>query len=276
MAFGMKTKVGRLLAVLFLASFAINIVLSITNITDDFYLPVSRFWELLAGASLAWWRPIYLTSNARSWISIAGLAALLASVALFTPELRFPGWLALLPVAGAVAVILAGRNAVVNRIVFSNRVVVFVGLISYPIYLWHWPLISYASIIRLGKPPTPLMALGLVAASFVLAWATYRFIEYPIRFGGAPLPSHADRRCINSHAWSVRARRLGQERFPRTFPALARYRRQEDRRRQTRCGLQVYQGHGGNRARLDLSDASGPRRAEGSVKRRQYAVSLRP
>ena len=183
MAFGMKAKVGLLLAVLFLASFAINIALSITNITDDFYLSVPRFWEFLAGAALAWWRPIYLTSNARSWISIAGLAALLASVALFTPELRFPGWLALLPVAGAVAVISAGHNAAVNRIVFSNRVVVFVGLISYPFYLWHWPLISYAYIIRLGKPPTTLMALGLLAASFVLAWATYRFIEYPIRFG---------------------------------------------------------------------------------------------
>jgi peptidoglycan/LPS O-acetylase OafA/YrhL len=182
-AFRMKAKVGRLLVVLFLASFAINIALFITNIADDFYLPVSRFWELLAGAGLAWWRPIVLTSSARSWISISGLTALLTSVALFTPELRFPGWLALLPVAGAVAVILAGREAMVNRIVFSNRVVVFVGLISYPLYLWHWPLISYAYIIRLSKAPTPLMAAALLAASFLLAWGTYRFIEYPVRFG---------------------------------------------------------------------------------------------
>ncbi|MGY8685946.1 acyltransferase family protein [Bradyrhizobium sp. UFLA05-153] len=181
--FQIKAKVGRLLAVLFLASFAVNVALSITNISDDFYLPVSRFWELLAGAGLAWWRPIILTSNVRSWISFAGLAVLLTSAALFTPELRFPGWLALLPVAGAVAVILAGRDATTNRIVFSNRAVVFVGLISYPLYIWHWPLISYAYVIRLGKPPTPLMALGLVAASLLLAWATYRFIEYPVRFG---------------------------------------------------------------------------------------------
>ena len=182
-AFQMKAKVGRLLAVLFVASFAINIVLSITNISDDFYLPVSRFWELLAGAGLAWWRPIVLTPNIRSSISFAGLAALLTSAALFTPGLRFPGWPALLPVVGAVAIILAGREATANRIVFSNRAAVFVGLISYPLYIWHWPLISYAHVIRLGKPPTPLMALGLVAASFLLAWATYRFIEYPVRFG---------------------------------------------------------------------------------------------
>jgi peptidoglycan/LPS O-acetylase OafA/YrhL len=189
--FQMKAKLGRLVAVLFLASFAINIALSISNITDDFYLPISRFWELLAGAALAWWRPVFLSANAQSWISIAGLAALLASVALFTPDLQFPGWFALLPVAGAVAVILAGRDATVNRVVFSHRVVVFVGLISYPFYLWHWPLISIAYIIRLGKPPTALMALGLVVASFLLAWATYRFIEYPVRFG-----AHRHRRTL--------------------------------------------------------------------------------
>ena len=174
---------GRLLAVLFLASFTINVALSITNISADFYLPVSRFWELLAGAGLAWWCQIVLSPKVRSWISLAGLAALLTSVALFTAEMRFPGWLALLPVAGAVAVILAGPEATVNRIVFSNRAVVFVGLISYPLYLWHWPLISYAYVIRLGKAPTPLMATALVAASFLLAWVTYRFIEYPVRFG---------------------------------------------------------------------------------------------
>ena len=85
--------------------------------------------------------------------------------------------------AGAVAIILAGREAAVNRTILSTRAAVFVGLISYPLYLWHWPLISYAYIIRLGKPPTPLMAAGLVVVSFLLAWATYRFIEYPVRFG---------------------------------------------------------------------------------------------
>ncbi|OCK60347.1 hypothetical protein LMTR3_35115 [Bradyrhizobium sp. LMTR 3] len=182
-AFRMKAKVGRLLAVLFLASFAINIALSITNIVDDFYLPVSRFWELLIGASLAWRSQIVLTSNIRSWISIVGSAALLTSAALFTPGIPYPGWHALLPVLGAAAIILAGPEATMNRIVFSNRAAVFVGLISYPLYLWHWPLISYAYIIRLGKAPTPLMATALVAASFLLAWATYRFIERPVRFG---------------------------------------------------------------------------------------------
>jgi len=184
LAFQFKAKMGRLLAVLFLASFAINVVLASIDISADFYLPVSRFWELLAGAGLAHCRQIVPAPKVRHWMSIAGLAALMASVVLFTAELRFPGWPALLPVAGAVAIILAGSETSVNRIVFSNRAAVFVGLISYPFYIWHWPLISYAHIIRLGKVPKPLLALGLVAASFLLAWATYRFIEYPLRFGG--------------------------------------------------------------------------------------------
>jgi len=70
----------------------------------------------LAGAGLAWGGQIVLSPSARSWISLAGLVALSASAALFTAEMRFPGWLALLPVSGAVAVILAGPEAAVNRI----------------------------------------------------------------------------------------------------------------------------------------------------------------
>ncbi|WP_168213006.1 MULTISPECIES: acyltransferase family protein [unclassified Bradyrhizobium] len=220
LAFRLKPKVGRLLAVLFLASFIINVALSITEISADFYLPVSRFWELLAGAGLAWRGQLVLSPNVRSWISFAGLAAIVTSAALFTAEMRFPGWLALLPVAGAAAVILAGPEATVNRLVFSNRAVVFVGLISYPLYLWHWPLISYANIIRLGKPPTPLMALGLVATSFLLAWATYRFIEYPVRFG-----RHRHRRTLIVAACVAALGACGlavwiKGGFPERFPSL--------------------------------------------------------
>jgi peptidoglycan/LPS O-acetylase OafA/YrhL len=182
-AFHIRAPIAQLLGALFLASFAINIALSMTSISAAFYFPVSRFWELLAGAGLAWWREIRISPIARSWISLAGLVALSASVALFTTKISFPGWPALLPVAGAVAVILAGPEAIVNRVLFSNRAAVFVGLISYPLYLWHWPLISYALVVRMEKPLTPLMAVALVASSFLLAWATYRFVEYPIRFG---------------------------------------------------------------------------------------------
>jgi peptidoglycan/LPS O-acetylase OafA/YrhL len=220
LAFRIKASVARLMAVLFFASFAFNVVLCSTNIAADFYLPVSRFWELLAGAGLAWRRQTVLKPGARSFVSLVGLAALLASVALFTPEIRFPGWPALLPVAGAMAIILAGPEAAVNRTVFSKPAVVFVGLISYPLYIWHWPLISYAYVMRSGKPPTPLMAAGLLAVSFLLAWVTYRFIEYPVRFG-----AHRRRRTQIIAASMAILGACGlvtwiQNGFPERFPGL--------------------------------------------------------
>ncbi len=128
-------------------------------------------------------RPSSLSSTGRAALSTAGLIALITSVAFFTADMRFPGWLALLPVTGAAAIVGAGPQAAMNRLIFSNRAAVFVGLISYPLYLWHWPLISYAYIVRAGRPPTHLMAAGLIVASFFLAWAAYRFVERLVRFG---------------------------------------------------------------------------------------------
>ena len=148
------------------------------------------------GAALAWRRDIALNALLGHAISLAGIAAILMSAILFTSEMRFPGWLALLPVVGSVAVILAGPNAVVNRAVLSNRVAVSVGLISYPLYLWHWPLIAFSYVIR-GKPPTTLMAFGIVVTSLLLAWATYRFIEHPVRFGSnRPLRTQIVAACV--------------------------------------------------------------------------------
>ncbi|MGY4357706.1 peptidoglycan/LPS O-acetylase OafA/YrhL [Bradyrhizobium sp. i1.3.6] len=179
-AFKLKATIGRLTAGLLVASFVVNLALSLTDTSSDFYLPVSRFWELLAGAALAWRPDINLKASLRHVISITGIAAIAISAASFAPEMRFPGWLALLPVAGSIAVIMAGPNAIVNKTILSNRAAVSIGLISYPLYLWHWPLIAFSYVIR-GKPPTSLMAFGLVVASLLLAWATYRFIEQPVR-----------------------------------------------------------------------------------------------
>jgi peptidoglycan/LPS O-acetylase OafA/YrhL len=220
-AFRLKTAIGKLVVVLFLASFTINIWQSTTSIPDDFFLPASRFWEFLAGTALALRHQIVLTPHVRSWISSAGFAVLLASILLFNSELSFPGWWALLPVNGALALIAAGPEALVNRTILSHRGAVFVGLISYSLYLWHWPLISYAYIIRLGKVPTPLMAVGLVIVSFLLAWATYHFIECPVRFG-----RHRHRRTRIVAACMAALGVCGlavwtENGFPGRFPSLA-------------------------------------------------------
>jgi peptidoglycan/LPS O-acetylase OafA/YrhL len=219
MAFRQKAN-GPVVAALFLVSFLANVLLSTTNIAADFFLPVSRLWEFLGGTILALRRQNVPASSVRSWTSLAGFAVLFASVVLFKTELRFPGLWALLPVGGAMGLISAGPEALVNRHVLSQRSVVFVGLISYPLYLWHWPLISYAYILRLGKTPTPLMAAILVAASFLLAWATYRFIERPVRFG-----AHRHRRTRIAVASMVAVGACGlvvwiENGFPNRFPSL--------------------------------------------------------
>jgi peptidoglycan/LPS O-acetylase OafA/YrhL len=181
--FRAKANILLLLASLFVLSFSFNIVASATDLTSAFYLPIGRSWELLAGAALVWFVEINLSSRTRFWISVLGVSAILIAVIAFTPEMRFPGWLAVLPVMGALAIILAGPASPVNSHFLSHPVLVRVGLISYPLYIWHWPLISFAYVIRQGKPPTPLLAAFLIGCSFLLAWATYRFVEKPVRFG---------------------------------------------------------------------------------------------
>ena len=101
---------------------------------------------------------------------------------LISEDKEFPGWWALLPTIGAYLVIDAGPRAWLNRVVLSNSALVWFGLISYPLYLWHWPLLSFARILELGTPPATLR-IAAVIASVAMAWLTYRLVERPIRFG---------------------------------------------------------------------------------------------
>src|SRR5262249_51742641 len=78
------------------------------------------------------------------------------------------------------AALLASPNSFVNRILLSSRPLVRVGLISYPLYLWHWPLLSYLDIVRNGDP-NPLEVWAIVILAFVLSAATYRVVELPFR-----------------------------------------------------------------------------------------------
>ncbi len=96
-------------------------------------------------------------------------------------ELSFPGKWALVPVLGAVLIIAAGSKAWINRTILSNKIAVWFGLISFPLYLWHWPLLSFAHIVE-GEVPSRNIRMAAVVLSIILAWLTYRFVERPIRF----------------------------------------------------------------------------------------------
>lgn len=148
----------------------------------DFYSPLTRFWELALGAGLAYWishKPA-ISKERRSFISWLGLGLILGGAFIIDKNYSFPGAWALFPTMGAACLIFAGEGAWVNRHVLSLRLLVWIGLISYPLYLWHWPLLSFARIMESGTPSVE-MRFSLVAASFILAWLTYKLLERPVR-----------------------------------------------------------------------------------------------
>jgi peptidoglycan/LPS O-acetylase OafA/YrhL len=166
------------IGVVALLSFAANVAVVHTSPTAAFYLPTSRVWELAAGGLLAGLGP-----PRRGWIvqalSLAGAVLLAVGCAVIRPSMPFPGWWALLPAGGAALLIAAGPRGWTNS-VLATRPLVFVGLISYPLYLWHWPILTFARMLEAG-PLGLWRTAALVALAVVLAWLTYRFVEQPIR-----------------------------------------------------------------------------------------------
>jgi peptidoglycan/LPS O-acetylase OafA/YrhL len=171
------------LAILF-CSFALNVVTSRTDPVAAFYSPATRFWELLVGCCLAYVTVQGLDRRKGGDLrSALGLALIAVATIALDRESTFPGWLALLPTVGALLVISAGPQAWLNRTLLSNRVMVWFGLISFPLYLWHWPILSFVRIVGESEHPPREIRVAAVLASIVLAGLTYRFVERPIRFG---------------------------------------------------------------------------------------------
>lgn len=165
-------------------SFYFNISQIHQNPGQVFFLPHTRFWELLSGAALAYFlrTQARISPTHRALASAAGFVLIVGAGLLITPKVSFPGWWALAPASGAVLVILAGPDVWLNRVVLSSAPMRFIGLISYPLYLWHWPLLVFAMLL-LGSQPTALEKVSILGLSFLMAWSTYAYIEHPLRFG---------------------------------------------------------------------------------------------
>lgn len=165
-------------------SFSYNIYAVSTHPAAAFYLPTSRFWELMIGGLLAYLvlhKP-RLIGQHQTLQSLLGVLLLVLGLVLLDKGKAFPGWWGLLPTLGAFFIISAGPKAWFNKHVLSHKLLVWVGLISYPLYLWHWPLLSFARIIG-GVLPSRELRIAAVAMAILLAWLTYRLIEKPVRFG---------------------------------------------------------------------------------------------
>ena len=182
-----------------LGSFGVNIYyLAHAEPSKSFYLPQARCWELLIGAALAYLtfyhnaqlsrmmnRRMPFTIHLPHLISAVGVVCIAIALVSLDKEAPFPGWWALLPVIGAFSIIIAGPEAWINRCVLAHPAAVFVGLISYPLYLWHWPLLAFAQIATENDFGT-LPKAGVLAVSFLLSTLTYYFWERPLRKSQAP------------------------------------------------------------------------------------------
>ncbi len=175
------------LIVLALLSFAIGAASVSTRQAYAFYIVVPRAWELLAGSLLALGvAPPAPSRGAREIAAALGVGLIAFAIVRLDRRTLFPGAAALLPVAGAWLVIFAGRTGPtwVGR-ALSLRPVVYVGLISYSLYLWHWPVVVIVEALSLDVP-TLGGAVLIVAVSLGAAALSYRFIERPFR-GRTPL-----------------------------------------------------------------------------------------
>ncbi len=195
-----------MIAVITIVSFSLALKAIYSDKDAAFYLPQNRFWELLIGSILAY-LTIYqknIFSNFRDRFdlflrkknlskketdgrilhdasSILGISLIALGTLIIDYTKNFPGFLALLPTLGAFFIIAAGPQALLNRTILQNRVLVWIGLISFPLYLWHWPLLFFVKTIGNDKPS--LMRGFAVLIALIIAWITYQFIEKPIRHG---------------------------------------------------------------------------------------------
>ena len=148
----------------------------------SFYLLPTRAWELFLGALLALGAfPALERQGLREAAAVLGVVLLGIAVCAFSESIPFPGAYALVPCVGAALVISAGMHGT-NRVsrLLSLRPVVFIGLISYSLYLWHWPLLSLARHLTLD-PLTGVQRSAIVALSVLLASLSWRFVEQPLR-----------------------------------------------------------------------------------------------
>jgi peptidoglycan/LPS O-acetylase OafA/YrhL len=169
------------LLVLFLAFDFIN---PFGGTLDRYYFPGNRFWEIFAGAWLAAIQP---SQKARSRSvgsigTVTGLLLIVAAIAFVKPTEQWPGLRALVPVLGAMLIIGFRSRGWFTDVLLANRLLVGIGLISYPLYLYHWMFLSFASQAYSGRLPFELK-LGTLVVGVALSAATYRFVELPIRRG---------------------------------------------------------------------------------------------
>tara|TARA_Y100000766_G_scaffold280009_1_gene289139 strand:- start:1637 stop:3016 length:1380 start_codon:yes stop_codon:yes gene_type:complete len=151
----------------------------------SFYLLPTRAWELGVGSMVALSKPVR-SYRLKSVMAFVGILCVLVPFFIYDRSVPFPGLFAIPPVLGSALLILSGQNTkisdsapIVTRIL-SIKPLVFIGLLSYSLYLWHWPLLAFNEYLVIGKNSLLTKSI-LILISFLLAFISWRFIEKPIR-----------------------------------------------------------------------------------------------
>ncbi|WP_164888314.1 MULTISPECIES: acyltransferase family protein [unclassified Mesorhizobium] len=166
-----------------LLSFLIALHLVAVDPKQAFYLPFSRAWELAVGGLLVFLPP--LRQGTSEVFGVIGLGLIAASIAWLSPNLPFPGLNAVVPVTGAAVLVWPHSEWFVSRLL-STAPLRFAGKISYSLYLWHWPILVFFRHYAGTANPTAAEASILIAAGFVMAYLSWRFVEEPVRRWRAP------------------------------------------------------------------------------------------
>lgn len=167
---------------LWFLSFTVSVVGVYIYPIPTFYLMPTRAWELLTGSVLALgYFPLVRSRFQQNILSIIGLALILFSVFFYSEDTLFPGVMAVMPVFGSALVIYAGieRVGFVQKLL-SFKPIVYIGLISYSLYLWHWPILVFVKYL-LFRDLFLYEAFALILLSFIVSMLSYKFIEQPFR-----------------------------------------------------------------------------------------------
>jgi hypothetical protein len=170
------------LTALALLSFGLSVYYTKSDSSAAFYFAHLRAWEFLMGSLLT---VSILPSNSsarlHNALMLIGIAIIMTSVFLYTHRTSFPGMSALLPTVGAALIIYSGTGGdLLTGNILRTPVLVFIGKISYSLYLWHWPIIVFGKSYLI-TPPTVMDKVGWAAASFLIATLSWKFIENPFR-----------------------------------------------------------------------------------------------
>jgi peptidoglycan/LPS O-acetylase OafA/YrhL len=180
-----RTRLNRrhLLLALIALSFALSAYAVVRQPPAAFFLIPTRAWELLIGAMLA--LGVFAppaNASIRNACAATGLALIATGLIRLDHNSAFPGWNALYPCLGTALLIHAGEQGenVLSRHLLARRPVVFIGLVSYSFYLWHWPLLALGRITQRGDL-SQIQSLSLLAIAFLLSVLTWHFVETPFR-----------------------------------------------------------------------------------------------